>query len=132
MSLRYLVDTDWAIHYMNGQQEIVQRLDGFQPDGIGLSVVSLAELYEGVYYSSEPSESEQDLHDFLRTVTVVPLDEETCRVFGKERGRLRASKRRVGDFDLLIGATALSHRLILLTNNRSHFEMIEGLQLLSQ
>ncbi len=93
MSLRYLVDTDWAIHYyMNGQPEIVQRLAELQPEGIGLSVVSLAELWEGVYYSRDSVGSEQGLRDFLRTVSVVPLDEEVCVRFGKERGRLRAMK----------------------------------------
>lgn len=132
MSLRYLVDTDWAIHYMNGQPDVVQRLAELQPLGIGLSVVSLAELWEGVYYSRDVLGSEQGLRDFLRTVSVVPLDEEVCRHFGKERGRLRAMNKLIGDVDLLIGATARRFELILLTNNRRHFEMIEGLQLLSR
>lgn len=26
MSLRYLIDTDWAIHYLNGHPAIVTRL----------------------------------------------------------------------------------------------------------
>jgi len=47
-----------------------------------------------------------------------------------KRGRLRAKKTLIGDFDLLIGATAIRHGLVLLTNNRRHFEMIEGLQLI--
>jgi hypothetical protein len=33
---------------------------------LGLSIVSLAELYEGVYYSRDPEGDEQDLNDFLR------------------------------------------------------------------
>ena len=44
MKLRYLVDTDWAIHYLNGHAAIVKRLDGLQAEGLALSVVSLAEL----------------------------------------------------------------------------------------
>lgn len=35
----------------------------------------------------------------------------------------------VGVLDLLIRATALQHNAILVTNNRRHFELIEGLQL---
>jgi predicted nucleic acid-binding protein len=31
--------------------------------------------------------------------------------------------------DLLIGGAALRHRLAVLTNNRRHFEIIEGIQL---
>jgi predicted nucleic acid-binding protein len=38
----------------------------------------------------------------------------------------------VGDFDLLIGATGLRHGLTVLTNNRRHFELIEGLPIESQ
>jgi predicted nucleic acid-binding protein len=63
---------------------------------------------------------------------VVPIDQQVCDLFGKERGRLRASKQLIGDFDLLVGATALRHNLTLLTNNRRHFEMIDGLTLVSQ
>jgi predicted nucleic acid-binding protein len=53
------------------------------------------------------------------------------RVFGRERGRLRAAGKTVGDFDLLLGATALRHGLTLLTNNRRHFELIGKLQIIS-
>jgi hypothetical protein len=35
MSLRYLVDTDWVIHYLNGQAAIIERLSQLQPQGIG-------------------------------------------------------------------------------------------------
>lgn len=132
MNLQYLVDTDWAIHYLNGQPQIVERLQELQSRGLGLSVISLAELYEGVYYSHDPSGSEQGLHDFLGNVTLVLLDEEVCQVFGRERGRLRSQSKLIGDFDLLIGATAIRHDLTLLTNNRRHFEMLQGLRLISQ
>lgn len=105
----YLVDTDWVIHHMNGVQRVTSRLAEVEPDGLGLSIVSLAELYEGV------------------GVDVVDLDEETCRIFGRERARLRGAGNLIGDLDLLIGATALRHGLTILTNNRRHFERIEGL-----
>lgn len=129
MTLRYLIDTDWAIHYLNGHPQIVQRLKILRNQGLGISVVSLAELYEGVYYSADPQGSEKGLVDLLGEVAIVGIDNETCGVFGKERGRLRAAGRMIGDFDLLIGATALQHSLTLLTNNRRHFEVIENLSL---
>jgi predicted nucleic acid-binding protein len=69
------------------------------------------------------------LQDFLRGVTLLNVDEQTCQIFGKERGRLRAAGLMIGDFDLLIGATALRHNLTLLTNNRRHFERIDGLRI---
>jgi len=129
MTIRYLLDTDWAIHYLNEHQSIVQRLHELLDDGLGLSIISFAELYEGVYYSRDPEGDEQELNDFLRGVTILGIDEAICKIFGKERGRLRAAGRSIGDFDLLIGATALHHDLTLLTNNRRHFERIEGLRI---
>jgi tRNA(fMet)-specific endonuclease VapC len=131
MTVRYLVDTDWVIHYFHGQSDVVRRLDELAREGVGLSMVSLAELYDGVYRSTEPGERERELKTFLRVVGLIGVDEETCRIFGKHRGRLRRAGRLVSDFDLLIGATALRHDLTLLTNNRRHFEAIEGLRALS-
>jgi tRNA(fMet)-specific endonuclease VapC len=128
--VRYLVDTDWVIHYLNGHREIVARVQDLSPD-IALSVISLAELYEGVFYSRDPQKSEEALQDFLHGIELVGIDDEITRVFGRERGRLRAAGKTVGDFDLLIGATALRHGLTVLTNNRRHFELIEKLQVVS-
>lgn len=127
--MRYLIDTDWAIHYLNDHQGVVQRLRGFQDDGLGLSIISLAELYEGVYYSRDPEGDERDLQDFLRGVTVLGINEEAAKIFGRERGRLRATGMIIGDADLLIAATALQYDLTLLTNNRRHFERIDGLRI---
>jgi tRNA(fMet)-specific endonuclease VapC len=129
MTLHYLTDTDWVIHYLSGHKGIVRRLDELKEQGLGLSIVSLAELYEGIYYSTDPEGNEQDLADFLQGVVVVGIDEEACKIFGKERGRLRADGKTIGDFDLLIGATALRHHLTVLTNNRRHFQLIEGIQI---
>jgi tRNA(fMet)-specific endonuclease VapC len=127
--MRYLLDTDWVIHHLNGRQDIIQRLQALQPEGLGLSVIVLAEPYEGVYYSRDTAQSEQKLNDFLESVTLVGMDEGTAKIFGRERGRLRAAGIMIGDMDLLIAATALQYDLTLLTNNRNHFERIEGLRI---
>ena len=127
--LSYLVDTDWAINHLNGQQRTRQRLEELAAMGLAFSAVSLAEVYEGIYYSRDPEGNEQALAEFLQDVTILVIDEETSRLFGKERGRLRAEGKRVSDFDLMIGVTALQYDLTLLTNNRRHFEEIGGLQI---
>ena len=102
------------------------------PQGLSLSVISLSELYEGIYYSRDSIQSEQALKRFLSPeVTILGIDEETCRVFGRERGRLRRAGRSIGDLDVLIAATCLRHDLTLLTNNRGHFERVEGIEMIS-
>ena len=130
-SMKYLVDSDWTIDHLNGVHRVVSRLGELAEDGLGLSVISLAEVYEGIFYSSDPPREELALQNFLRGISIVELDDEICRIFARERGRLRAAGNIVGDFDLLIGATALRHGLTLLSNNRNHFERIQGLTIIS-
>ncbi len=107
---------------------LIQQLSA---EGIALSFISLAELYEGVFYSRDPQQSEEGLQAFLRGVELLGIDDATTRLFGRERGRLRAQGKTVGDFDLLIGATALRHGLAVLTNNRRHFQLIDNLEIVS-
>jgi tRNA(fMet)-specific endonuclease VapC len=117
-----------VIDYLNGREPTRKRLEELADSGLALSIISLAELFEGILYSNNPERNERGLRNFLFFVTVVNIDEAVCRLFGQERGRLRARGEHIGDFDLLIGATARQHQLILLTNNRRHFEKIEGLK----
>jgi tRNA(fMet)-specific endonuclease VapC len=129
MTPRYLVDTDWVIHYLSGHPDITVRLSEYFEQGLALSVISLAELYEGVFYSRDPENNERVLQEFLEGIAVLGIDDTVCRLFARERGRLRKVRRIIGDCDLLIGATALRHGLTVLTNNRRHFERIEGIVL---
>src|SRR5262249_61009166 len=109
MTIAYLIDTDWVVHHLNGHAAIIQRLQALQPEGLGLSVIALAELYEGVYSSRDPVQSEEKLNDFLESVSIVGIDEETAKRFGRERGRLSAAGMLIGDMDLLIAATELQY-----------------------
>ena len=113
--------------YLNDQPAVVARLDDCRAEGVAISIVTLAELYEGVYGSTDPAASEQTLQQFLRGVSVVGIDEDTARRFGQERARLRAAGQLIGDVDLLIGVTAVTGGLTLLTNNRRHFERLDSL-----
>ena len=130
--MNYLVDTDWVIDYMHGRQQVVRRFDELSSQGIGLSYISLAELYDGMLDAPDRLEAEQGLQRFLDEIEeVLPLNDPICRIFASERRRLRASGNRLEDFDLLIGSTAIHFGLTLLTNNRRHFQRMRGLSIIS-
>ena len=129
--MKYLVDTDWIIFHFRGNRQVARRIEELTPEGIGLSVVSMGELYEGVYRSSDPESSEAGLQLILSDMDIVHIDDDVCRIFGQQRGRLRAQKCLISDSDLWIGATAIRHGLTLLTNNRRDFERISGLGIVS-
>ena len=128
--MQYLADTDWTISYQRGVAPVVHRFDSLLPAGVGMSIISLAELYDGILCSPEPDSDERALRGLIAAgIDIVDVDAEICRIFARERGRLRAAGMLIPDFDLMIGATALRHNLVLLTNNRRHFERISGLRI---
>jgi predicted nucleic acid-binding protein len=127
--LKYLVDTDWIIDHLNGRENVTLKLKEFAREGIATSMVSIAGLYEGVYGSKDYEKSVKALEKFLEGVSIVNLDMEVCKIFGKERSKLRKIGQIIGDFYLLIASICLRHKLILLTNNKDHFERVDGLHI---
>lgn len=127
--MRYLVDTDRTADYLNGQAEGVALLQEHSQRGLAISLITYGEIYDGIYGSNHPKEAEQGFQRFLRFVSVLPLDEAIMRRFGRLRGDLRRSGQSIGDPDILIAATAIEHKLILLTRNRKDFERIPRLRL---
>ena len=126
-----LLDTDWAINYLNRVPQTVSRVDALRSEGIGISIISVAELYEGALNSYDPTRNEGLMTELLRHLPIIHVDVAICRIFGTERARLRAMGRLIPDMDLMIGATALRHGLTLLSNNRRHFGRLPGLNIIS-
>jgi predicted nucleic acid-binding protein len=50
MKLTHLIDTDWIIHYLNGNKGIIEKIRSLEKSGLAVSVVSLAELYDRKHY----------------------------------------------------------------------------------
>ena len=125
--MNYLVDSDWAIHYLRGAQPVIDRLQPLTHEGVG--IISVAELYHGVFRSRNPQRAEENLNGFLSRMTVVGLNHDIRKLFGRERAKLQLRRIRVPDFDLMIGCTAVLHGLTLLTNNRRDFENIETINI---
>lgn len=129
--MKYLLDTDWIIDHLSGRENVTAKLKEFAKDGIATSIISIAELYEEVYGSSDYEKSLKALEDFIEGISIINLDFEICNIFGRERNRLRKMGKIIGDFDLLIGSICLRHKLILLTNNKDHFDRIDNIEILT-
>ena len=101
-AFNYLIDTDWVIDCLRGVSKTSERFSNLLPEGIGLSIVSLAELLDGVVGSVRRQDDERLLWIFLDDLEIITLDEETCLIFAEERVRLRAARnsdRRYGPAD---------------------------------
>jgi predicted nucleic acid-binding protein len=126
--MKYLVDSDWVADYLVGKEPAVQLLKTLAQDGVGISLITFGEIYEGIYYGRDPKRAEAVFREFLRGVDVVPLNRRILQRFARIRGALRRHGQLIGDPDILIGATALYHDLDLVTRNTRDFARIPGLR----
>ena len=72
--MEYLVNTDWAIHYLKGHEGVRERLNALAPYGIAVSVISLAEDCEGVFYAGDPEAKELQFTRFFAGYEVSRLN----------------------------------------------------------
>ena len=127
---QYLIDTDWIIQVLHGDQAATTRLEDLAEHGLAISLITYGELYEGSYYAKAPQLALAALDDFLIDKEIVPLSQAVIERFAILRGQLpRIVRQQVGDMDLLIAATAMEHGLTLLTLNVRDFQLVPGLSL---
>jgi predicted nucleic acid-binding protein len=92
-----------------------------QVTSVHLSVVSVEEIRFGLTWKPNAKIAawfERFLGDQCQ---VIPVTDEIARRSGELRGRLRATGVTRTQADMLIAATAIAHRLTLVTRNESDF-----------
>lgn len=110
---RVLLDSDVLIDHLRGHRRYVRGSD--EPH---ISSITRAELFAG------RGVDERRIRRFLEPMVELPVD----RVIAERAGRLR----RAGELELpdaLIAATALEHKLVLVTRNVRDFSEVGGLRL---
>ena len=89
---------------------------------LAISVISATEFLEG-FESFEKGEV------FLRPFQWIAIDSRISKEAAKIRRFLRLSGKMIGDFDILIAATALIYEATLVTQNASDFDRIQDLKI---
>ncbi|MFT3885603.1 MAG: type II toxin-antitoxin system VapC family toxin [Flavobacteriales bacterium] len=124
----YLLDTNACIHFMRGMHGMENAVARVGPTSCRISEITYAELLFGVENSDRRKHNLENLERFLLRISILPVWP-AIPVYAKERARLERIGRRVDDFDLLIGATAVHHGLTLVTNNTKHFQRLNDIKL---
>ncbi len=125
---KYLIDTNIAVFYMKGKFDLEAKFQNITADSCFISEITLAELKFGVENSENREKNKSVLDDFLTGVQVLPIYHSIDQ-YAKEKTRLRKAGTPIDDFDLLIGVTSVTHKLIMVTNNTNHFKRISGIKL---
>jgi tRNA(fMet)-specific endonuclease VapC len=113
---------------MKGLYDLDKKFNSVKIENCFISVITLAELRFGVENSKAPAKNQKALDNFLSGIQVLPIFE-AINTYAKEKARLRKSGITVDDFDLLIGSTAVTYELIMVTNNTKHLENIKNIRL---
>jgi tRNA(fMet)-specific endonuclease VapC len=82
----YLVDSDWVAEYLKGRTAAIKLLNGLAPSGLAVSLITVGEIYEGIYYGHDPKTHEAGFRQFLQGVDVLPLNRAIMRRFALIRG----------------------------------------------
>lgn len=127
--VKYLIDSDIVIAFLKGSTGAVALLSRLNLEGIAVSAVTCAEVFEGLVGARNPGAQRQAFNNILRRAAVLPVDLPVAERFAAIRAELRASGMLIPDMDLLIAATALTHDLTLVTGNLRHFDRVPGLRI---
>jgi hypothetical protein len=110
---RILLDSDVLVDHLRGHRRILAG-----NDQLHVSTITRAELFAG------RATEERRIRRLLAPMTDLPVDVAVAERAGRLR---RGTQLRLPD--ALIAATALEHRLTLVTRNMRDFEGVKGLRL---
>jgi tRNA(fMet)-specific endonuclease VapC len=126
--MKYLLDTNICIHFFRGKFNLGAKFQEIGLKSCAISEITLAELIYGAEHSSNKQKNFALIEAFAAEITILPIIN-CIYLYGSEKSRLRKNGTMISDFDLLIGTTALTSDLIMVTENVSEFERIDGIQI---
>jgi tRNA(fMet)-specific endonuclease VapC len=125
---KYLLDTNIIIEVFRGSKDHAEKISKLR--GFYISSIVLGELYVGVNRVNNKEKYLKSLNEFLRGTTVIPIDYETSKLYGKIVASLYKKGKPIPTNDIWIAAVAVQHKLKLITNDK-HFNEVQGLKLMS-
>jgi len=126
--LKYLLDTNICIYLLNGDEILKRKVKEVGLLSLSISNTTLAELYFVAYNSKKVERNIKRIQLFKKHLRVYFESEESAKMFGKFKARLKSEGNLIEDFDILIASIAFTHNLILVPNNPKHFLRIKELQ----
>lgn len=127
-----ILDTDVIIAGEKGTLDLGAWLRSRTPEQVEIAAITVAELWHGVERATGTyrSERERYLRTIVELVPVIPYTEQTAYEHARLWAQLESVGKRIGDYDLIVGATALERGSAVATFNTKHFRQIRGLKVI--
>lgn len=128
--MKYLLDTNACIQYLNGRStRLRDRINAASDADLVVCSVVKAELYFGAIKSTSPEKTIAAQQVFLGRFVSLPFDDRIADTYARIRAHVEREGTPVGSNDLLIAAIALAGGLTVVTNNVSEFRRVPGLRI---
>ena len=127
--MQYLLDTNICIFFLRGKLDLDEIIREKGRKNCFISEITVIELRYGAENSDNPIKSHNSVDNFVAGLTVIPIFS-SIRLYAKEKVRLKRMGKPINDeFDLLIGVTAVQHKLTLITDNSKDFLHLQGIKM---
>jgi len=127
--MQYLLDTSICVFFLRGKLNLDEVIKEKGRENCSISEITVAELRYGAENSGNPTKSHKAVDAFVGGLSIIPIFGSIKR-YAKEKVRLKNIGLPMHDeFDLLIGATAIENKLILVTDNVKDFERLDGIKI---
>jgi len=129
---QFLLDTNICVYLLKNEFDLVQRLKQVGYANCFLSELTIAEMLYGVANSAPAKQAanRQALEYLQQSFAGRILPINSCfEYYAEQKVHLKRTGRLQGEFDMLIGCTALAHDLTLVTHNTRHFADLTGIRL---
>jgi tRNA(fMet)-specific endonuclease VapC len=128
--MRYLLDTNACIKYINGDSESVKlKLQSYKPEDILLCSIVKSELMYGVLKSNNKTKNREKLDLFFAPFDSLSFDDTCAKIYSEIRADLEKKGSIIGAYDMQIAAIAIHYNLTLVTHNTKEFSRIQNLRI---
>ncbi|HRN37299.1 MAG TPA: PIN domain-containing protein [Flavobacteriales bacterium] len=126
--MQYLLDTSTCIFFLRGRLDLDSAFRQKKASNCFISEITVFELYYGAANSDDPAKSYATVGKFIAGLTIIPIF--TCaRQYAETKVHLKRNGTPMHDeFDLIIGVTAATNDLTLVTDNGKDFRFIKNLK----
>ena len=122
----YMLDTDMASYLIRGDHPQVTETFRTHFGRICISSITAAELLYGAEKRNSLS-LKQKVNAFNNLVPIIDWTKEAASAYAHLRTELATAGTPIGSMDMLIAASAIAEKAILVTNNTVHFSRISRL-----
>lgn len=121
-----VLDTDILIDFLRDKKRAVTIVRTLRGENLATTAINAFELFWGGFKTKSQLDSIERL---LNSIIVLNTTRESMREAGNIASELDSRGAQVNVGDLLIAAICKTNSYAIATNNKKHFERIEGLRL---